>query len=138
MDILSFNIEPRANSLNRYVAIPFINGRSLIDYIREVEERFDNTLAGSYDAISPDHLLDELSKGSFLDTTRSRILECECGVAGCWPLLMKVTPTDKTIKWHGFIQYNKDNWDYSALQIFEFDKMQYNSALDDLKHDGNL
>lgn len=132
MDHLLFKIEQRPDNINGIVAIPFINGQSLIDIIKEIELQYEPDIAGSYDGYRPDLLLNELNKGLHQDTYKTKILECECGVDGCWSLLMKVSKTENTIVWSNFNQPLRDNWDYSSLPSFEFNKDEYDIAIGQL------
>jgi len=133
MDTIIFIIETRDNNLNDTVAIPLVNGRSVIDLIKEVEMNYDVSIAGAYDGIRPDLLFDELTNGSTHDSTKSKVLECDCGVDGCWSLLVKVSQGDETVSWSQFSQMHRDNWDYSILGEFVFSKDEYLTALNTLK-----
>jgi len=133
MDSLSFQIEKRNNNLNDTVAIPFINGRSIIDIIKEVEVNYEPNIAGAYDGIRPNLLLRELKDGSIHDTTKARVLECDCGVDGCWSLLVKVSQDDQTVSWSEFNQIHREHWDYASLGAFVFSKDEYLKALDTIK-----
>src|SRR5690606_40356255 len=120
------------NSIQQNVAIPIVNGKSLIEIIKDLEMNFDKSIAGAYDGIGPRFLKNELTNGSDFDMRKSRILECECGVDGCWPLLMKVTETENDIEWSLFQQYHRDDWDYDDLR-FVFNKEEYQKAVNNLK-----
>ena len=134
MDTLTFQISNTSkDNINGVVAVPFINGHSLIDLIKEIEIQYEPSIAGAYDGLRPDHLISELMVGSMLDTTKSKILECECGVDGCWSLLITVIKDDTTVTWTNFSQVHRDNWDYSSMKDFKFDRAQYEAALRQLK-----
>lgn len=134
MDELKFQInKTETDNFNVIVAVPFINGNSLIDRIKKIELKYDKTIAGAYDGIRPDLLLHELTNGSIQDKIKSKILECECGSDGCWTLLMSVTEKDKFVSWGNFEQIHRDNWDYSEMGEFVFEKSAYQKALEELK-----
>ena len=134
MDNLLFRIELRPNNPYGIVSIPIINGQSLIEIIKEIEINYEPQIAGAYDGIRPDLLLEELCNGSYHDTTKSKILECECGADGCWSLLMKITKTENSIVWSNFNQLHRESWDYSHLKSFEFDIQEYKVALRQLRN----
>jgi hypothetical protein len=133
MDVLEFCIRKTGpDNLNGIVAVPFINGKSLVDIIKEAELKYDKSLAGSYDGIRPDLLFNELKDGSIHDINKSRILECECGVDGCWSLLMSVKESDKFISWSDFEQIHRTNWSLSEVGPFKFDKLDYRKKVEAL------
>lgn len=131
MDHLTFLIEERPGNLNDHIALPMVNGRSLIDYVKEIEAEYNSGLAGLYDGIRPDRLLKGLKNAA--PGGESYILECDCGVPGCWPVVMYIMQTENSYIWKNFRHDHRDEWDYSNMPIFEFDREQYEKALDTLE-----
>ncbi|MFB9863046.1 hypothetical protein [Rufibacter immobilis] len=132
MDKLRLEIEEREDgSLLNKVVIPFINEKSLIDILKDIELEFDKTIAGAYDGISPEEFLDEFQQRK--DKVKSRILECECGCEGCWSFVAKITEHDDLIEWNHFEQLHRDNWKYTQIEPFQFDKSEYLEELEKLK-----
>lgn len=131
MDKLSFKIF-NVNTIQQKVALPFINDKSLVDIIKEIEQKWDSKIAGAYDGIRPIFLYEELSeKSSFFHNSKPRILECDCGTDGCWSLLIEIKENESTIEWLNFEQIFRDNWNYNLH--FEFDKKEYENAINKLK-----
>lgn len=61
---------------------------------------------------------------------KTLLLGCVCGVAGCWPLLCKITVEGDTVTWSEFEQPHRDeDWDYSGFAGFVFQKQQYLDAI---------
>jgi hypothetical protein len=126
----------------------FINGRNLIDMVREVELPFATAegsacIAGAYMglpksvALSPSQqLLGRPEEGFQGKGGRTCLLICsECGESICWPLQAKVIITDTEIIWTHFIQPyrastdQKSIWKYEEFGPFRFSKQQYLKAL---------
>lgn len=124
-----------------------INGRRLVDFIRDVELPFalaegHATLAGAYVGIPPGvaflpsrHLLGEPAAGWNWEPEAVPVLQCECEEPGCWPLLLRVTVEPETVTWSDFRQPHRGpqsragHWRYDALSAFTFDRWQYERAL---------
>lgn len=49
------------------------------------------------------------------------LLECMCGVEGCWPLLGRVRLSDATVIWDDFCQPHRPARDYTGFGPFTFD-----------------
>jgi hypothetical protein len=128
-----------------------VNGRLLIELVREVEQPFADRegrafAAGQYD------WLGLVGCELFDDTSQEFIvLGCTCGEAECWPLLCKIEFMPGHVRWSGF--YNPFRtvefvaklddtaherivpWAYSGLGCFEFDRLQYKAAFGALEAD---
>lgn len=113
-----------------------IDGRDLVEWVREFEVPFAGPLAGAYSPIRSEEvapLSDSLpgrptpiySGGD----GRSILLECECGEPGCWPLDARVVVTDESVTWTDFRQPYRPAWDYGQFGPFVFKREQYESAL---------
>jgi hypothetical protein len=56
-------------------------------------------------------------------------LFCECGEAGCWPLVMHIEQDDDHVIWRDFNQPHRQNRDYATFGPFKFNRAQYESTL---------
>ncbi len=124
----------------------FINDKNLIDIVKEIELPFATKegslqIAGDYSGLYAFQLWDEMLK---VRRPRSEfppeVLGCTCGSPGCWPLSLKITEKDNEIVWSDFDNpYRTDlinpdqNWDYSKLGPFCFDKEQYETEMKKLR-----
>lgn len=117
-----------------------VNGRKLSQLAGEVELPFaraegNPSLAGSYASLAValvggDHFRGEPSLTWFEDGD-TVLLGCHCGEWGCWPLTAEVTVTEDRVVWSHFRQGHRE-WDLAALGQFEFDRAQYEAALEEL------
>ncbi len=124
------------------LAVIKINGRELIEIVKEVELPIakasgEASLAGEYSYLplhlvkNPSNLLlggDLPSYRSVADGKRS-ILECTCGCEGCWPLRAKITIDRDLVKWSDFEQPHRKNWIYPDSFEFIFSRSQLEQAL---------
>lgn len=120
----------------------FVNGRNLVDVLREVELPFATRegkpdLAGSYVGLPPEEvilpsprLLGEPTTYYDHDSTEGKIavLGCICGDPGCWPFRVRIALRDDVVIWSGFEQPHR-SWRYEEMRPFLFDRAQYLSAL---------
>lgn len=60
------------------------------------------------------------------------LLSCECGEVGCWPLIAHVRLKQDKVIWDGFSQPHRPSRDYTGFGPFEFDRTQYERAVEDL------
>jgi hypothetical protein len=126
----------------------FINGRNLIDMVREVELPFAQAeghpfIAGGYMGLPIDvalwpsrQLLGEpleLYQGA---NDKTVLMVCgSCGFSDCWPLQAKVAVLEDEIVWSDFRQPYRQKgsasgeWRYDNFGPFRFDKQQYLEAL---------
>ena len=56
------------------------------------------------------------------------VLGCDCGEAGCWPLLCRVRLAGDTVIWDQFRQPHRPTRDYTQFGPFVFDAEQYRTA----------
>lgn len=122
-------------------AVLWVDGRELLDWVREVElplaaSTNEANLAGKYDylraetALFPSRqLLGEVARSVYDYEGDPSILECECGCEGCWPLIAKVEVLTDRVIWHHFRQWNRDAWNYPESFRFEFERAQIEAAL---------
>jgi hypothetical protein len=122
----------------------FVNGRNLVDVLREVEVPFAVRegklhLAGSYVDLPSEEvflpsprLLGEPTTYYDHDSPKGKIavLGCECGDVGCWPFRVGITLRDDVVIWDDFEQPHRRAWRYDELRSFVFDRTRYLSPLD--------
>ena len=130
-----------SEGLGRYHEIRLIiDGRDLIDLVREHEASLGATSPGDYAGLPAEHY----SKTHFLgqrlhqlpyDDGRFELLDHPCGVAGCWPLKVRIQLRPDTVIWKAFQQPHRTGelgtevWDYSDFGSFEFDREMYEEEL---------
>ncbi len=125
-----------------------IDGRNLIDMVREIELPFATAegspdMAGAYTGLlanRPDDLLDALlaREEDFAGSegTNAVLICAGCGELGCWPLTVRITMDDKTVTWSGFEQPHRIDpappgipWRYDNLGPFVFDHGEYERGI---------
>jgi hypothetical protein len=82
-------------------------------------------LAGSYEVLHPDSWAPLHEQD---DDDRIMIFGCDCGVAGCWPLRVRIVRRGTELTWSDFQRQNRD-WSYSTLGPFVFVAEQYDRAM---------
>ena len=107
-----------------------IDGRDLLHRVKEVELPQATAdghpdIAGSYDALTAEEW--ETLPAQYGDG-RAAVLGCECGVAECWPLRVRITWRDDTVVWSDFEQPNRP-WSYERLGPFVFAREPYEQAV---------
>lgn len=147
MDKLEFIIQDKQNDDCQFKSVTIlINGQNLINLLKVYElpfakkERAEN-IAGGYEEITPEILLDNLTNPDEFDTVQNgkiSIFECECGCEGCWPMKIKIIELGDRVIWTDFEQphrsINSHNfWDYRNFGPFSFDKDCYFKQLDILR-----
>jgi hypothetical protein len=129
-----------------------INGRDLVGLVRAVENPFADkeghvSIAGAYAGLPPNddtcppskHFLGQPSYANYRYDAKTQVLGCECGEAGCWPLVCLIEAGPTRVKWsqfeqpHRTVKRTKDPWRYDELGPFEFDRSQYERALEMLR-----
>lgn len=124
----------------------FINDINLIDIVKGIELPYATKegtpeIAGSYSGLYAFQLWDEMLKVRKPQSEfPPEVLGCECGSPGCWPLSLKITDKGNAIVWSDFdnpyrtnLPVPNDNWDYSKLGPFCFDKEQYETEMKTLR-----
>lgn len=113
----------------------FINGKNIIDMVKEIELPFaqnegDPSKAGGYIGFNDRDL--KHCFNSFVTDGKMYILGCGvCGISRCWPLIVQITTTANTIQWSDFVnpfhgpEYPEMIWDYTSLGPFLFDRKNY-------------
>lgn len=150
MDTIAFLKRPyESGSRDGGVRI-LVNGRDLAELVRAVELPFargegEESIAGTYcglplgDVSPPSrHFLGEPSSDLYCYDEKVQILGCQCGEPGCWPLLCRITIGTETVTWTEFEQPHRTGrnsraaWSYDRLEPLEFDRRQYNAAVEEL------
>lgn len=120
---------------NGQVQEVFIDGTPLLDLLRTCERPHaasdERSVAGGY-APTPHPgalMLSRIRDVNFRYHGEVPLLDCDCGVTGCWTLTIHVDVTATTVTWSAFRQVHRHNWNYHALGPFQFDRAQYVKAL---------
>jgi hypothetical protein len=123
-----------------------IDGRSLVDVLREVERPFADAegfpeIAGSYAglpaevALPPSRLFLGEPDEVLQDGERTQILGCTCGAWGCWPLLTRISVSPDRVVWSDFANPHRgpdsraSHWRYESVGPFEFSRAAYEAEL---------
>lgn len=119
--------------------MPCIDGTRLADLVADFErENGHDDPAGGYGGIVPSYYdLGPLPsyflwKEGPVEGVRAGeifVLFCECGEAGCWPLVAHVQVNDQTVVWTRFAQPHRPRRDYSSFGPFRFARSQYDAAI---------
>lgn len=125
----------------------FINGRELLEMVREFELPLASReghpkLAGEYAYFGPmfvflpaRHFLGEPVNEWTDGEGRIYLLSCTCGFPDCWPLSARVDLRDREVVWSDFRQMHRGpksaagEWRYDGFGPFVFDRAQYEHAL---------
>lgn len=144
MDVLELTLEKATYDYTDVVEdqlISFINGKSLLSMVRDIELPFANAennseLAGSYLGLDPievrnlkDHFLGRVTPDLEFGE-KLPILRCVCGLIGCWPLITRITVTNDQVIWSDFEQPHRSEWNYTGLRSLAFDRRQYEAEFD--------
>ena len=129
-----------------YALVIRVDGRELWEIIREIElptaaAHGQPDLAGNYAFLelstvrAPSlHLLGEAANPMLEANGKVSLMECGCGIEGCWPLYMRITVTDETVIWSDPQQPHRKTWVYPEGWRLVFDRRQYWEALSRLKY----
>ena len=119
--------------------MPCIDGVPLAHLVADFErENGYNDPAGGYGSIIPAHYnlgpLPSYFLGQEKPFGSDRIGEiyalfCECGEAGCWPLIAHVRVEDLSVIWERFAQPFRSERDYTKFGPFKFARSEYDAAI---------
>lgn len=135
-NVLTLALRPATRELDIRV-----DGRDLIDLAREVERPHavaagTPDIAGAYGPLERGCLSN--FAGEFLGRGRIRgetvLVDCSCGVFGCWPLWARIEVGERSVLWTGFRQPCRPEWDLSTLS-FEFERAAYESEIERIARD---
>lgn len=113
-----------------------VDGTDLADLARQAEEpnairEGHPNLAGAYGLrVASRQCRQDLSSGSRDGNDKIPLLECKCGVPGCWPLIATVTIGESDVIWSDFEQPHRGedsaagHWEYK-MGPFVFDRGEY-------------
>lgn len=131
--------DPESAGRNRSVDI-VIDGQRLIDILKRIEAPYTAAegspeIAGQYSSLSIATTF--LPSRHFLNTSRSAsdhvekraLLFCDCGFAGCWDFVCRMTFSENTVTWSDFEQIHRKKWDYSELGKLVFGRKAYEAQL---------
>jgi hypothetical protein len=112
----------------------YINGRSFLDMVREVELPFAENeshpdIAGDYAGLSPNGIWRLLNEKGFWNGKETLFVCRECLSEMCWGFYAKITITNETVTWSEFENIARDEWKYDKLGVIIFDKSQYLQAI---------
>jgi hypothetical protein len=115
-------------------AEPQLNGTSLVDLIRDVEQRQPlgpNRYAGMPSSLLPSlaQMLDAADAG---DTPQgAQVLGCSCGDFGCGWVRLVIVTTPTTVTWQDVVgsRFAGTPGVYAAVGPFIFDRQQYEHAV---------
>jgi hypothetical protein len=151
VDILQLRLAPpgeQAYEPDSPELVILVNGRDLIDLVREAELPFalaesSPSIAGGYAGL-PARLVLPPARHFFGeplplygDRAKVSLLECDCGVPGCWPLFARIDIDEQTVTWDDFEQPHRSpgrgrppavTWRYDGLS-FRFDRAAYEEEL---------
>lgn len=139
-NVLSFKFE---NTDEDAVAIlPCVDGVGLDQLVAEFERSSGySDPAGGYGGLIPSHYFYGPLPSYFLgheepvtgdEQGEIYLLSCECGEVGCWPLIAHVRLNQDKVIWNGFSQPHRPSRNYTNFGPFEFDRTQYERAVEDL------
>lgn len=129
-----------AGSAYRAVTI-LVDGVSLIELVRGAESPFARRegqpqLAGAYAWLpATADTWRALIPRSIEEDEKEALLDCACGLSGCWPLLARVTQDASSVRWGDFEQPHRDeesaagHWSYEGFGPFIFSRDQYEREL---------
>jgi hypothetical protein len=141
---VEYRVEPRD------VAVIRINGRDLVDMVREVEQPFadgegHSERAAQYEGLPVEAIYfpSRLLLGEHSDyenficehEDKVQLYRCGgCGEHGCWPLVVRIVVTEESVIWSDFEQPHRcpsedGAWRYDSLGPFVFDRTEYEAAL---------
>lgn len=122
--------------------MPCIDGGRLADLVAEFEKASGfNDPAGGYGGIVPsyfnlgplsDYFLGQQKPVDGDEPGEIYALFCDCGEAGCWPLMAHVRIEGERVLWDRFGQPHRPNRDYSGFGPFEFDRSAYQQAIEQI------
>ncbi|WP_159710925.1 hypothetical protein [Geminicoccus flavidas] len=117
-----------------------IDGRTLVDWLRPIETRFDPKVAGAYAPASLEYLRLVALRGDGRQVfappgvfgSGGTVLVCGCGHAGCWSLDVEVRHDGSVVRWTGFnstLSSRRSGWSYAAIEPMLFDSAAYFKTL---------
>ncbi|MBU5351149.1 hypothetical protein KQI74_02585 [Paenibacillus barcinonensis] len=145
MDSIQFKVEYSEEQEASVISI-YVNDESLIERMKRYEAQFEPEIAGLYEGLNTDlvdhieaHFTGRLQEDDIFNYEgKTLVLGCNCGLPGCWPLLVKITETGDSIIWSHFEQPHRTEdsaggyWDYSNFPPLHFQKREYIEQLNNI------
>ncbi|MGQ8874428.1 hypothetical protein [Paenibacillus sp. TSA_86.1] len=145
MDSIEFKLEYSEEQEASVITI-YVNNESLVERMKRYEAQFESEIAGLYEGLNIElvdhieaHFTGRLQEDDIFNYEgKTLVLGCNCGLPGCWPLLVKITETDDSIIWSQFEQPHRTEdsaggyWDYSTFPSFHFRKKDYIEQLNNI------
>jgi len=142
--VLSFAIrQPEGCEPETLTITPVLSGTPLTDLVRSFERTHGFEPAGEYSGLiltfartppspppevcSVEHYFMGMAGRGY--PSGHRLLECQCGFPGCWPLCARILMTGTTVVWDAFKQPRRPLQKYSDFGPFVFDAEQYTKAV---------
>ena len=118
--------------------LPLVDGASLVELVGAYETSRGHDVPGSYDALARDVAFDAGEWDAPDQGVRTTtLLGCECGEAGCWPLLARIRSDRGLVVWECFEQPHRPDQDYTGFGPFVFARKAYDRALGDAREPGH-
>ncbi|MCA2205738.1 hypothetical protein [Nocardia rosealba] len=134
---ISFDYQP--GSLDRadvHQIMPRIDSIPLIDLVDTFEIGAGMEPSGDmYGGLAPQFFRFDSATEHFHGSRKPRktpVLACSCGEVGCWPLFTRISLTGDLVVWDHFEQPHRPTRDYTAFGPFLFDRIRYDTAIQDL------
>jgi hypothetical protein len=127
----------------------YINGINLIDMLWQIEmplayQEGAPEMAGAYEGLPPlfvyppaGHFLGKANTAYAYDDGKVSLLEyAYSGVPGEWPFVARIQVEENEISWSAFEQVRRNKlrngyrWHYDMMGTFNFDREQYQDALE--------
>lgn len=153
MDRIEFDTSKSKVEDYRVVEI-YINGQNLIDLVSRIEYPYaiaegEPLLSGNYEGLAPlavippsKHFLGHPHPLYKDKQGYTVLLVCgQTGLCDIWSFATKINVWDQEITWSSFYKAQRTGnrlWNYQALGIFKFNKIQYIDALHDLERNAYL
>lgn len=143
MNKLELKIGPPGTEFPDAIVVQiWIDGNPLIDLLKVYELPFaqkegNPQIAGAYMGFHPEDFLQHLEEVN--EAGKTVLLDCTCGVWGCWTLFARISPSENRVIWSDFEQKHRragsaQFWDYKDFGPFEFDRKDYEAQLEALKN----
>jgi hypothetical protein len=121
--------------------VPEVDGVALTALARAYETERMITPVGNYGGLCPMHYRfgawDDYFHGykpsGMSVPDKVALLNCNCGVFTCWPLLAKIETDFEEVVWKDFEHPFHRDRDYSGLGPFVFDWYEYEDAIEELQ-----
>lgn len=141
MDQISFEVT--ASRIEDYKVVDIlINGRNLRAWLAQIEQAAatlegQSSLAGAYEGLPPLLVLPPKPhfwgrpQPAYRHGPRTTLFEYALsGVPQDWTFAARIELTGEQVRWHDYRQLKRPHWTYQDLPAFQFDRAQYQAALE--------